>query len=188
VLKRVCINYFFIQTLRREIVKKIVIAFAVLLASFIAAPAIAANAYLGINAGQNKMDFSGAKESTAYSVFGGYIFNEYIAGELAYTDFGSADTNVSGVSLKGNAVSVAAVGSLPLGKDFSLFAKLGYASTSVEATGGSSESKDDVTYGIGAQYNATKDIGIRLGYDSFRVGKTQTKDSNFVSLGVLFKF
>jgi len=168
--------------------KKIVIAFAVLLSSFIAVPAFAANAYIGINAGQNKMDFSGAKESTAYSVFGGYSFNEYIAGELAYTDFGSADTDVSGTSLKGNATSIAAVGSLPLGKDFSLFAKLGYASTKVEATGGTSESKDDVTYGIGAQYNATKNIGIRLGYDSFKVGKTQTKDSNFMSLGVLYNF
>jgi OOP family OmpA-OmpF porin len=167
---------------------KIAFAFAVLLSSLIAIPAFAANAYVGINAGQNKMDFSGAKESTAYSIFGGYSFNEYIAGELAYTDFGSADTNVSGTSLKGNATSVAAVGSLPLGKDFSLFAKLGYASTKAEATGGSSESKDDVTYGIGAQFNATRDIGIRLGYDSFKVGKTETKDSNFVSLGVLFKF
>jgi OOP family OmpA-OmpF porin len=164
------------------------IAIAALLSTFIAAPALAANGYIGLSAGQNKMDVSGVKESIAFSVFGGYSYNEYIAAELAYVNFGSADTNTAGVSLKGSAASLSAVGSYPLGTDFSLFAKLGYASTSIEATGGSSETKDDLTYGIGAQYNASRDIGVRLAYDSYRVGKTNTKDSNLLSIGVLFKF
>lgn len=164
------------------------LALVVLLSSFIAAPVMAAEAYVGVTAGQNKMDFSGSKESTAFAIFGGYSFNEYIAAELAYTDFGSADTSFAGTSIKGNAASLAAVGSLPLGRDFSLFAKLGYASTKVESTGGTSETKDDLTYGVGAQYNVTRNVGLRLGYDSFKVGKTTTKDSNMVSLSALIKF
>jgi OOP family OmpA-OmpF porin len=161
------------------------IAIAILLSASFAAPAIAADWYIGVNAGQNKMDFPGIKSSTAYSVFGGYSFNEYIAAELAYTNFGSADRDAGG-SLKGNATSIAAVGSLPLGRDFSLFAKLGYASTKVENS--TSETKDDVTYGAGVQYNLLSNIGIRLGYDNYRVGSTTTKDSGLVNLGVLFKF
>jgi len=161
------------------------IAIATLLTAFFAAPAVAAEAYIGINAGQNKMDFSGVKASTAIGVFGGYSFNEYIAGELAYVDFGSADVDGGG-SVKGYATSIAAVGSWPLAKEFSLFAKLGYASTEVKD--GTSESKSDVTYGIGGQYNATSNIGIRLGYDNYRVGDTTTKDSALTTLGVLYKF
>lgn len=141
------------------------IAIAVLLSSFITAPVVAAESYIGIGAGQNKMDITGAKESTAFSVFGGYSFNEYVAGELAYVNFGSADTTSASTTIKGSAASISAVGSLPLSKAFSLFARLGYATTSIEATGGSSQSKSDLTYGVGAQFNAAKNIGVRLGYD-----------------------
>jgi len=164
------------------------IAIAALLSTFIAAPAIAADAYIGVSAGQNKLDFSGVKSSTAYSVFGGYSFTDYIAAELAYVDFGSADIDGGGTA-KGNAVSLSAVGSLPLGKDFSLFAKLGYATVKAEATGIASENKDDVTYGVGAQYNASRNVGVRLGYDIYRVKVgTETKDSALWTLGALFKF
>lgn len=164
------------------------IAIAVLLSSFITAPVVAAESYIGIGAGQNKMDITGAKESTAFSVFGGYSFNEYVAGELAYVNFGSADTTSASTTIKGSAASISAVGSLPLSKAFSLFARLGYATTSIEATGGSSQSKSDLTYGVGAQFNAAKNIGVRLGYDSYKVGDPTSKDSNLVSVGVLFKF
>lgn len=169
--------------------KKIAIA-AALSVAFIAAPAFAADpyAYIGINAGQNDMDFAGVKTSTAMGVFGGYSFNEYIAAELAYVDFGKADTDSADVTVKGNAASLAAVGSYPLGNNFSLFAKLGYASTKVEPTGGTSESKDDITYGIGAQYNAMRNVGFRLGYDSYRVGKDTTKDSALISIAALYMF
>lgn len=167
--------------------KKIAIA-AALSVAFVAAPAFAADpyAYIGINAGQNDMDVTGVKNSTAMGVFGGYSFNEYIAAELAYVDFGKADTDFSGVTIKGNAASLAAVGSYPLGNNFSLFAKLGYASTKVE--NGASETKDDITYGIGAQYNAMRNVGFRLGYDNYRVGKDTTKDSALISISALYMF
>lgn len=165
------------------------IAIAALLSAFTAAPALAAETYyVGVNAGQNQIDVSGINSSTAFSVFGGYTFSDYVAGEIFYTNFGSADTNLPGASVSGNAMGVAAVGTLPLNNDFSLFAKLGYASTKVEPSGFSSETKSDLTYGIGGQYNPTKEIGVRLAYDIFRVGETDTRNSALTSLGVLFKF
>src|SRR5512139_852119 len=105
------------------------IAPAALLFAFIAAPALAGEAYVGVNAGQNKMDISGVQSTKAYSIILGYAFNQYIAEEVAYTNFGRAETDIPDVYLKGDAASISAVGSLPLGSDFSLFAKLGYATT-----------------------------------------------------------
>ena len=164
------------------------IATLTLLSTLISAPALAAETYLGIHAGQNDMDLPGVKASTAIGVFGGYSFNEYIAGELSYTDFGKADIEGSAVTMSGNAIGLSAVGSWPFNPQFSVFAKLGYASTRIEPSAGNSETKGDVTYGVGGQYNATKNIGIRLGYDNYRVGDTTTKDSALVTLAALFKF
>lgn len=160
------------------------IAIAAILSAFVAAPAIAADTYVGVNVGKNQMDFSGVNSSTAIGVLGGYTFNQNVAAEVAYTNLGSADD--AGASITGHVFSIAAVGSLPLNKDFSLLGKLGFASSTVEELG-FSESKSDLTYGIGAQYNASKTVGIRLGYDSFKVGSTNTKDSALISIGAVFK-
>jgi OOP family OmpA-OmpF porin len=160
------------------------IAIAALLSALVAAPAIAADAYVGVNVGKNQMDYSGVNSSTAIGVLGGYSFNQNVAAEVAYTNLGSAD--YYGTSITGHVFSVAAVGSLPLNKDFSLLGKLGVASSTVEVPG-YSESKTDLTYGIGAQYNVSKTVGIRLVYDSFKVGSSNTKDSALISIGAVFK-
>lgn len=162
------------------------IAIAAVLSAFAATPAIAGDVYLGANLGQNKIDISTVKASTAYGVLGGYAFNNNIAAEVAYTDLGRAERDFSTDKLTGNVISIAAVGSLPLSKDFSLFAKLGYAQSKIEVPG-ISETKSDLTYGVGAQYNATNSVGIRLGYDSFKVGTSNTKDSALITIGVVFK-
>lgn len=168
------------------------IAIVTLMTAFIAAPVFASEAYIGLGAGQNKMDITDAKTSTAFSLYGGYSFNEYVAAELGYVNFGSADTDSAiPVTLKGSAASISAVGSLPLARSFSLFAKLGYASTTLEASFASastSQTKSDVTYGVGGQFNVSRNVGIRLAYDSYKVGDTNTRDSALTSVSVLFKF
>lgn len=162
------------------------IAIATVFSALIASPAIAGDGYLGVNVGQNKIDVSSVKESTAFGILGGYAYNENLAAEVAYIDLGSAERNFSTSKLTGNVISIAAVGSLPLNNDFSVFAKLGYAQSKIEVPG-ISETKSDLTYGIGAQYNASKTVGIRLGYDSFKVGTTSTKDSALITIGAIFK-
>jgi OmpA-OmpF porin, OOP family len=164
------------------------IAMAVLLAAFVATPVVAAESYVGVSVGQNDIDLNGIDKSTAFSIFGGLAFNEFFAAELAYVDMGSADTIIPGYSIDGRAISLAAVGSLPLTPDFSLFAKLGYASTKLEATGGASETHGDYTYGVGAQFDVSKEVGIRVAYDNYKVFKDPSEDSALTSIGVLFKF
>ena len=161
------------------------IAIAALLSAFVAAPAIAADTYVGVNVGKNQMNYSGVNSSTAIGVLGGYSFNQNVAAEVAYINLGSVDTNYPS-TITGRVFSIAAVGSLPLNKEFSLLGKLGVASSTIEELG-YSQSKTDLTYGIGAQYNVSRTVGVRLGYDSFKVGSSYTKDSALISIGAVFK-
>lgn len=164
------------------------IAAAVLLSAFVAAPAVAADIYAGINVGSAKIDSPGFGSTTSFALLGGYSFNENFAAEVAYTNFGSKDyPTVSGV--KSSAMSVSGVGSLPINEQFSVFAKLGIASTTLEATGFASTSKTDLTYGFGGQFNINRQVGIRLGYDTYKVSDSFiTVDQTVTSVGAVFKF
>lgn len=180
--------------------KKIVLA--AVLSTLVAAPAIAAPmyssarsnyGYIGINAGQNKYSATSTSTfsaSTAYSLFGGYAFNQYIAAEAAYTNLGSAklDPDDGTTSFTGSLMSLSAIGSMPIGQTFALFAKLGYGQSKVESNSSAAETKSGVVYGVGAQFNVGKAVGIRLGYDRFKVGSTTEVDSSLMTVGALVKF
>jgi OOP family OmpA-OmpF porin len=168
------------------------IAIAVLLSAFVAAPAVAADMYVGVNVGSAKIDSSNLSTTTSFALLGGYTFNQYFAAEIAYIDFGSKDYRdpVFGpFSVKSSAWSISGVGSYPFNEQFSVFGKLGIASTSTD-TSGSSTSKSDLTYGIGGQFNVNKQIGIRLGYDVYKVtdAASSTFDQKVTSIGAVFKF
>ncbi len=170
------------------------IAIAVLLSAFVAAPAVAAGGYVGVNAGSASIDVSGTSSTTSFGVLGGYNFNEYFGAEVAYTNFGSKD--YANGSIKSSAFGVSGVGSFPFNEQFSVFAKVGFASTTTDFTvasgpfaGSASFSKSDVTYGIGGQFNVNKQFGIRLGYDVYKLGDSSgTVDQKNTSIGAVFNF
>jgi len=155
--------------------------------------------YAGVSGGQHSTDIpnlsatSSNTTTTAYSVFAGYSFNEYIGAELAYANFGSLEVITGTDTLKGSAGSLSFVASLPLGKAASLFVKGGYASTSTELTSSGVAAPSDSTtggaYGAGIQFNAGRRMGVRIGYDSYPMltGTTNYR-SSVASLGLLFKF
>jgi OOP family OmpA-OmpF porin len=163
------------------------IALAVLLSAFVAAPAVAADMYVGVNVGSAKIDASNLDSTTSFALLGGYTFNQYFAAEVGYIDFGSKD--YSGFNVKSSAWSISGVGSYPFNEQFSVFAKLGIASTTVDS-GGTSTGKSDLTYGIGGQFNVNKQVGIVLGYDVYKIGNaaSQTFDQAVASIGGVFKF
>jgi hypothetical protein len=196
------------------------IAIAALLSIFVATPAMAARSqrsydsydsydssrmsrankmYIGVSGGQHSTDITNLSASstqttsTAYSVFAGYSFSEFVAAELAYSNFGAIDLVTPTTTMKGTAGSASLVASLPMGKAASLFVKGGYASTTTEVTASGVVAPTDTlgapTYGAGIQFNAGNRVGIRIGYDTYRmlVGTTHY-NSNVASLGLLFKF
>jgi OmpA-OmpF porin, OOP family len=164
------------------------LAAVVLLSTIVAGPAVAAETpfYAGINIGSAEIDFPGASSTTSIALLGGYNFNKNFAAEIAYTDFGSHD--YGGLTLKSSGLSISGVGSFPINDQFSLFAKLGFASTTLNPSGNPTEDDTDMTYGIGGQFNVNKQVGIRLGYDVYKVGTSPSADQKVMSVGGVFNF
>lgn len=160
--------------------------------------------YLGVTLGASKTDKNiGATTLTKTNgfVYGGilgYQFNKNFAVEGQYTGAGRFESTP--VTAKNDALSLAAVGILPVSDEFSLYGKLGYANTRTTLTnntaltaltGGTSRSA--ATYGLGAQYNATPSVGIRFGWDSYgsaiinNAGVKQNFNSSTLTVGAIFK-
>ena len=180
--------------------------------------------YLGVSGGQSRASFDTAgalagapagttltvdTSETAWKVFGGYQVNKYFGGELNYVDLGKY--NFSGMTLgipfsgdaKVNGWGLAAVGTLPLDKGFSLFGKLGafYSKVDVSATASAfgvtasasaSENKWVPQYGIGAKYDFNPNVSVRIEAERFQgMGSNTTTiktDANLYTIGLSYKF
>jgi OOP family OmpA-OmpF porin len=183
--------------------------------------------YLGFNAGQSRAKIDDSRiaddlaidglattsidnedRKFAFKSFGGYEFNRYFALESGFFDLGRfgfrADTLPAG-SLHGETkimgANFDAVGSLPIGDRFSLFARAGgiyakskdsFIGTGAVAVLDSSPRKwyGDYKYGVGAQYDFTRFLGIRLEAERYRVDDAVRNkgDIDLYSAGLILKF
>ena len=188
---------------------------AMLGAAVMAAPAVSmAQArgdtgwYAGITLGQSdfkKIDcggFSCDTKDTAFRILGGYQINRNFAAELGYHDLGKMKASAPGVNLdvKANAWELVGIGAWPVANQFSIYGKLGFyrgeakASASIVGLGSGSikETNTDLTYGLGVQYDLSRELGIRgewqrytkLGGDNFG-GKF---DVDVLSIGGIWRF
>jgi hypothetical protein len=193
--------------------KSIQLFFSLIVFVLISAPAAASekysrghepstNLYLGLSMGNMQTDYPNANNSApslpspySYSLLMGAIFNENLAGELAYTKLGITDLGNS-INLKGSAYSLCAVGKVPVSDMVTVIGKLGIANTGVYfETGGNpggTETLAAPTYGVGLQLNSDRAIGFgfRISYDSFRftTNNSSTYNANIVSLSALYRF
>ncbi len=164
---------------------------AVLLAAF-ASSAFAADEgfYIGANIGQSSTDkVMSKKTATAYSLLAGYQFMKYVAAEIQWNDMGSP-TLTGGASAKIDGYSAKAVGIYPITSQWSIFGKLGYAH--MKMGGIAATSKNDITYGIGGQYNITSNWGVNVNYDMYSVKGpaplSQKATTSVPSIGVAYNF
>jgi OOP family OmpA-OmpF porin len=152
---------------------------------------------------------------TAWKIFGGYQFTPNLAVELGYNDFGriSGDATLTfgGSTFTGNAkveataFELTGVGTLPLGQQFSLYGKLGvyYAETKASAnvqqttppfasaSSSQSDNNSNLTFGLGARYDFTKNIAVRAEWQRFsKVGSDNTGkgDIDVLAIGGLYRF
>ena len=145
--------------------------------------------YLGAGLGQAKVKDTCADlpsqivacndTDTTWRVFGGIQLNKNFALELGYADWGKVDASGGGVSVQveGKAWDVVAVGILPLDpwiKQASLFGKLGYARWDVTSSdnaamvlGSVQDNGWGLTFGVGAQFNFTKTVGMRVEWQNY---------------------
>ncbi|MFO7542455.1 MAG: outer membrane beta-barrel protein [Thiobacillus sp.] len=156
--------------------------------------------------------------STGWKLFGGWQLHKNFGLELGYADLGKVKANVSGTFLDGgegsgsyaaNASSEAttwgltALGILPLTDKFSAFAKLGFHRWDVDGNVAAtatdsgvvaslaetfSDSGTDLTYGLGAKYNITKDWAVRAEWERFKLKGDIDTDVDLASISMQFAF
>ncbi len=183
---------------------KKIAAVVVLLSAVVATPTCAANEgfYAGVTLGNGKPNVTPvtgvALSKKAESIYGGllgYQYNNNLAVETQFTGAGKA-TDVAGNSVKADALSLTAVGLLPVTDSFALLGKLGVASaktTSSSLATNLGTSRTGLTYGLGAQYNVTSNLGLRLAWDRYAVATTAAglktnSNANVVTVGAVYKF
>ncbi|MDD5057159.1 MAG: porin family protein [Sideroxydans sp.] len=166
--------------------KKIIIA---AMLSILAAPAVAADSpfYAGLKIGSANKSVGGTSESSsAAGMFIGYSVSPSFAIEAGYTNLGS----VAGGLITFSAMDIGAVGLIPINDKFSMYGKLGFASTSEELLGVKG-TRSAPTFGFGGQFDVSPKLGVRVGWDrhSFGDGTNFNQgDTSFVSAGAVFKF
>lgn len=143
----------------------------------------------------------------------GYRWGSYVAAEVGYVDMGKSQyqANPTGTPLRASVrylssgATLAALGILPLGERFDLYARGGvyFADTRVRlkiadldtgeslASAEEKASSKDLFAGIGAAWNVSPGFALRVEYQRyFDVGdneKTGETDIDLLTLGVLFR-
>ena len=189
--------------------RKLAAASLLAIAGALAASQASAQAYLGGSIGKSDIDdevttgliTSGSVDGkdTGFKIFGGYMFNRNFGVEGAYVDLGEASYSglffgapVTGGKVEINGFNLSAVGAFPVNEQFSVFGKIGlfiWEADASDTTGGvpfsASTDGTDVSFGVGVNYNFTRNLGVRAEWEMF---KTDDADATLLSVGVVWKF
>lgn len=194
----------------KKIMLSTLVAAGLMAASAAATAQQAGGIYAGVSIGQSKFKeacsgsggtgVSCEDTDTAWRIFGGYEVNRNFAVELGYADLGQAKaTATSGgftatATAEATAWDLVAVGSWPISPNFSVYGKLGLFYGKVEGTAGGtgfgsssqSDSGTDLTYGLGARFDFTRNLGARAEWQ--RYNDVSGSDIDVMSIGVVYRF
>jgi len=163
--------------------------------SVLAGPALSEHLYGSVSLGNAaESDLSGTGNTASgmsYSVLFGFHINKNFAYEVGYVSLFS-NANISNVTTKETlkGIEVAGVGQYPLNEQFSVFGRLGYANMDPSCSPGPLvENLVGFVYGVGAQYDISKQINVRAGYNIYNLS-SHTADSivNNAYASVLYNF
>jgi OmpA-OmpF porin, OOP family len=141
------------------------------------------------------------KSGTAWRLFAGYFFTPNLGAEVGYVEFGKALASDAGsnVRLQSRGGEALAVLAFPANQ-FSIFGKVGayYAGSrlTIETPGAATqrpgETNTGLTYGVGAQWDFTRNLGVRGDYQRYaKVGGSDTggtTDIDVFTIGLAWKF
>ncbi len=196
---------------------------SLLSAIILSAPSFAGNSGFGVFGaiGQAKHDIDISNDDnikirndsdTSFAIGGEYRFNSNFAIEVRYDDYGDMTTGpteegVTGYNeISADSLSAGIKGAIPLSKQFSIFAKIGFSSwdintnysynySSINSTptesGSLSESGKDLYYGFGGQYSINENIVIGLDYTMLTIdvdNETPDYDIGNLSLSLGYNF
>jgi OOP family OmpA-OmpF porin len=177
--------------------------------------AAAGQFYAGAEVGQSKATdgcngtpagVSCKDTDTAYRIAGGYQFTPNLGLEVGYMDLGKVTMGGTYIGIpftgdwKASGFDVVLVGLIPVGGDFSVFGKAGFAQTEVKlsvgvpGSGSTDQTATSTTgrFGVGLQYDFTKSLAGRVQYDNYgKLGddnKTGTAKMSVFSAGLVVSF
>jgi len=131
--------------------------------------------YVGAEVGSADV---GPEDDIGYKILGGYQFHRNFAAELGYGFlFDKNDVEVT-------ALELVAVGLWPLGNNFSILGKLGFANWEVDSPFGSNDGTD-ITWAVGAQWDFARNLGFRATWQRY---ETDPDSTDFLNIGVIWKF
>lgn len=129
--------------------------------------------YWGINLGASDYEqhctpgFACNNPDIGGKIYVGGKFNKWLGAEVGYVNVGKLERNGGDTSAQG--INLSLVGTLPLNKAFSAFAKVGttYGWTKTEGNVGATGKKDDfgLSYGAGVGYNVTETMQVVAEWD-----------------------
>ena len=153
--------------------------------------------YSGIAIGATGIDVNNTsfdETDVGFKWFGGIMVTPNLGLELAYIFGGTIDASSGPVrAVESNAFTIEAVGSIPLGEKFSLYAKAGIgfydAYVATRAGGYYSNSDEDFIYGAGGSLAINKKFELRLEWQELGFSTSAYKgDFSVLSLGFAVKF
>lgn len=161
-------------------------------------PAMAEGFYAALDVGQtNAKDTCSAGTSgcedtaTAMRAAGGYQFTPMWGMEVSYATYGKANLGGTNGDWKTNGVQASGIGTFPVSAVISLLGKVGVARIEHQIDGTTS-TKTNLAYGIGAQYDFTKGIAFRAQYERLgNIGDSNTAvqaKASLLSVGALYRF
>ena len=136
--------------------------------------------YAGIDIGRSSLNVSGLNENhdTALGINAGYRFNRNFALEGGYAHLGNFSP-----SYQAHALSLSAIGILPLQHGFSVYGKVGYARTHSDAVG-ASDHADSALVGLGAMYDFNRTWFAKAGVDHYaKVGGPKVAKAQRMCMG-----
>ena len=141
------------------------------------------------------------ESKAAFRFFGGAQFNEYMAAEANLVYLGNFEGLARGTiggfadrlhfSFEASGLSGDFVGTLPMTKEFALLGRLGAFLWSVSDIYDEVKSGVSLDYGVGVQFDFTRNVGLRAEYVRYQdvgtnlIGKS---DLDFTSLSLIYRF
>jgi OOP family OmpA-OmpF porin len=161
-----------------------------------------------LGAGLATTSITSDDRDNGYKIFGGYQINRNMAIEGGYYDLGTygftATTAPAGTlngQIKLRGVNLDLVGTLPISQKFSVFGRVGAASTqardtfsgtgAVVVTNPNPSKRDtNLKVGLGMQYDFTDSLGMRLEAERYRVNDAVGNKGHvdLVSIGLIYRF
>lgn len=148
---------------------------------------------------------------TAYRISAGYQINDNFSAEAGYLDAGKVGANIAGTylgvpytgtaAIKDSEWQLAAIGTIPLGNNFSVFGKAGLSrwdvrtfvsatAGGVTAAGSGKATGIDFLWGLGAKYDITPSVALRAQFESHKAGDvaiTGRGTIEMLNLGLIYK-